>query len=171
MRLLYLASVWLHVLAATIWVGGLFFVVLVVVPWLRGGAGGSAAEVGRFLSATGERFRVVGWLCFGVVLVTGSYNLWVRGVRPAHLVDPAWWGTSFGSAVGLKLGVFALVVLVSLVHDFRVGPRATVAMRELPDSAHTRSLRRAASWLGRLNGLLALILVALGVVIVRGWPW
>lgn len=170
MRILYLVSVWTHVLAATIWVGGLFFVVLVVVPWLRSGDTAERLRAGAFLSETGERFRSVGWLCFALLVVTGTFNLWVRGVGPSDLVDVDWWTSGFGSAVALKLLAFTAVLVVSLVHDFRVGPRATDAMRERPEAPETRRLRRAASRLGRLNGVLALVLVALGVVIVRGWP-
>lgn len=170
MRLLYLTSVWIHVLAATLWIGGLFFIVLVVVPWLRSGGRAGSVDAGAFLRETGERFRAVGWICFGLVLVTGTFNLWVRGVRLEHLVDPGWWTSGFGSAVGLKLLAFVVVIVVSLIHDFRVGPAATAALREDPRSPEAAALRRQASLLGRLNGVLALVLVALGVVIVRGWP-
>ncbi|MDX1646564.1 MAG: CopD family protein [Longimicrobiales bacterium] len=171
MRLLYLVSVWIHVMAATLWVGGLFFIVLVVVPWLRSGGRAGSVDAGAFLRDTGERFRAVGWICFALVFVTGTFNLWVRGVRLEHLVDGSWWASGFGSAVGLKLLAFLLVIVISVIHDFRVGPAATAAMRSGPRSSEAESLRRQASILGRLNGGLALILVALGVVIVRGWPW
>lgn len=167
MRFLYLVSVWLHVLAATVWVGGIFFLVLVVVPWLRSGA---PQDPGAFLRDTGERFRTVGWACFAILIVTGSFNLWMRGVRLGSLADPEWWTSPFGSAVALKLAVFVLVLAVSLVHDFSVGPRATRAIRTAPRSAEAAVLRRRASLLGRANGVLALVLVALGVVLVRGWP-
>ena len=163
MRLLYLVSVWLHILAATIWVGGLFFLVLVLVPWLRRNDGPGKEAAGRFLAQTGERFRAVGWICFALLFATGTFNLWVRGVAPGNLSDPAWWGSPLGSAVGLKLAVFGLVLGVSLVHDFRVGPQAADAMRRAADDERIRRLRRQASWLGRVNGVLALILVALGV--------
>lgn len=167
MRLLYLTSVWLHIIAATVWIGGIFFVVLVVVPWLRSGA---AEDAGTFLRETGERFRFVGWICFAILFVTGTFNLWIRGVRLGSLADPRWWTTALGSAAGLKLALFAVVLAVSAVHDFRTGPRATVAMERDVTSPESRRLRRQASILGRLNGVLALLLVALGVVLVRGWP-
>ncbi len=170
MRFLYLASVWIHIIAATIWIGGLFFIVLVVVPWLRKG-GESGVNAGVFLRETGERFRFVGWVCFALLLATGTFNLWVRGVRLSSLADVEWWASPFGAAVGLKLAAFAVVIAVSVVHDFMIGPRATAAIRRDPRSAEAASLRRRASLLGRLNGLLALVLVALGVVLVRGWPW
>jgi cytochrome c biogenesis protein CcdA len=38
----------------------------------------------------------------------------------------------------------------------------------MPDSEAARRLRRCASWFGRINLLLGLILVALGVYLVRG---
>lgn len=165
---LYLLSVWLHILAATVWIGGMFFLVLVVVPWLRSGDRAGAAT---FLRETGERFRTVGWTCFAVLLVTGTFNLWTRGVRFGDFARPAWRASPFGKAVLWKLGVFAIVLLVSAYHDFLIGPRATRALGEDPRSALAERLRRRASLLGRLNALLALVLVAIAVILVRGWPW
>jgi putative copper export protein len=165
---LYLVSVWVHILAATAWVGGIFFLVLVVVPWLRRG---KTADPGRFLLETGERFRTVGWVCFAIVLVTGTFNLWMRGIRLGDFARAEWLASPFGKAVLLKLGAFAVVLVVSAVHDFSLGPRATLAIRHDPQSAEAAVLRRKASLLGRANGLLALLLVAAGVIIVRGWPW
>lgn len=168
MHALYVLSVWLHILAAITWIGGMFFLVLVVVPWLRRGDRARAAQL---LRETGERFRNVGWACFGIVLVTGTYQLWVRGVRLGDLVDPAWIVSPSGSAVMLKLATFTVVLVVSAVHDFWLGPRATIVVQRDPGSREAELVRRRASVLGRANVLFALLLVALGVVIVRGWPW
>jgi putative copper resistance protein D len=168
MQALYLVSVWIHILAATAWVGGMFFLVLVVVPWLR--RGGRVAA-GAFLRETGERFRTVGWVCFAVLLVTGTFNLWVRGVGLSDFVDPVWLGSPLGRVVVLKLGLFAVVLGVSAFHDFLIGPAAARAIEREPASVQAEQLRRRASLLGRLNALLALTLVAAAVVLVRGWPF
>lgn len=167
MQALYILSVWLHVLAAITWVGGMFFVVLVVVPWLRRGGRANASV---FLRETGVRFRTVGWTCFAIVLTTGTFNLWVRGVRLGDFTQADWRSSPFGQATLLKLGVFVLVLLVSGVHDFSLGPRATIAIAKDPSSTEAERLRRRASVLGRLNTILALALVGLGVILVRGWP-
>jgi hypothetical protein len=45
----------------------------------------------------------------------------------------------------------------------------TKAIERDPRSTEAAALRRQASLLGRLNVVLALLLVAIGVVIVRGW--
>lgn len=165
---LYIFSVWLHILAATVWVGGMLFLVLVVVPWLRAGP---RPDAGAFLSQTGRRFRTVGWVCFGVLMATGLFNLWVRGVRPSDFVRPEWLQSSFGRTVLFKLIAFGVVLAVSTLHDFVVGPRATAVMGSNPGSAEATALRRRASQLGRINVLLALALIAAGVVLVRGVPW
>lgn len=165
MRALYLFSVWLHILAATTWIGGMLFLVLVVVPWLRRG---DRAAAGAFLRETGARFRNVGWACFGILLVTGTFNLWVRGVRFSDFTRVEWLSSPFGAVVTLKLGVFAMVLIVSAVHDLVVGPRATLAIDRDARSAETARLRRRASLLGRGNVALALVLVALAVILVRG---
>lgn len=167
MHTLYLLSVWLHILAATIWIGGMFFLVLVVVPWMRAGGRQSGAA---FLRETGLRFRRVGWWCFGILVVTGTFNLWMRGVRLADFVSIKWLTSPFGHLVLLKLSVFLMVLLVSIVHDFILGPRATDQIARDPSSAEAALARKRASLLGRINVVFALILVALGVAIVRGLP-
>lgn len=168
MHTLYLLSVFIHILTATIWIGGMLFLVLVVVPWLRGD-GRSIA--GRFLMETGVRFRNVGWWCFVTLLITGTFNLWVRGVRFGDFVNPEWLGTAFGKSVVLKLALFVCVLIVSGIHDFIVGPRATQALLADPTSAETQLRRKQASRLGRANAVLALLLLVVAVTLVRGSPW
>jgi putative copper resistance protein D len=167
MRALYLVSVWLHILSAITWIGGMVFLMLVVVPWLRRG---DRAQAIVFLRETGTRFRTVGWACFAVLLITGAFNLAVRGVRLGDFGRADWLGSAFGRAVLLKLTFFAAALLVSALHDFGLGPRAALAAERGTDPKDAERLRRWASLLGRANALIALVLVAMGVIIVRGWP-
>lgn len=167
MRALYLVSVWLHVLSAIAWIGGMFFLVLVVVPWLRSGA---REQAGAFLRETGERFRTVGWACFAVLVVTGTFNLWFRGVRFSDFVNPQWLESDFGRVLLFKLAAFVGVLIVSAIHDFSTGPKAAAAIGVDPTSIEAARLRKQASLLGRLNALLALLIVALAVMLVRGLP-
>jgi copper resistance protein D len=165
---LYLVSVWIHVMAATIWFGGLFFLMLVVVPWLRSGASGEPAML---LRGTAGRFRSVAWACFAILFVTGAFNLWMRGVTLASFADAGWLASPFGGVVVAKLVVFLVLIALSARHDFVVGPKAVAAIQQAPQSPEAARLRREASLHGRVNALLALLLVALAVMIVRGRPW
>lgn len=168
MRILYFLSVWIHILAATVWIGGMLFLVLVVVPWLRKGGQSGAAT---FLRETGERFRSVGWTCFAILLITGTFNLWIRGVRISDFARSEWLQSPFGKTVVVKLIAFLLVTIVSAIHDFIIGPRATTHIAADPLSAASKLHRKRASQLGRINVLLGLVLVAAGVMLVRGVPW
>ena len=167
MSILYVASVWLHILAATTWIGGMFFLVLVVVPWLRRQ---DRAQAAKLMRETGTRFRSVGWACFGILIVTGTFNLYARGVRLGDFTSAEWLLSPFGKAVSIKLLIFAVVLGLSVFHDFVLGPRATRAVEGDPSSADALALRKLASWMGRANVLLALAIVWFAVIIVRGWP-
>lgn len=165
MRGLYLVSVWVHIVAVTVWVGGMLFLTLVVVPWLRGP--GRATGM-AFLRDSGRRFRGIGWICFVLLTITGAFNLWMRGVRWSSFSDSAWLASPFGRIVLAKLGLFTLVLALSALHDFVLGPRAAAALEREPRSRAAGRLRRYASWLGRLNVVFGLLLILLGVLIVRG---
>ena len=78
MHTLYLISVWLHIMAAVVWIGGTIFLALVLIPAIRRPEFGSIAL--ELIRWTVLRFRLVGWICFAVFIVTGTMNLIFRGV-------------------------------------------------------------------------------------------
>ena len=166
MSWLYLVSCWLHVMAAVVWLGAAIFLVVAVVPALRNPQ--LAGVSGLLVRSVTKPLRWVGAGALGTFLVTGFYNLHVR--FGAALGDPDFWSSRLGKAIGLKLAIFGVVVLVAVVHDLWLGPRAARAGLEDPDSEATQKLRRGARFCGRLNLVLGLIMVGLGILIVRpGW--
>ncbi len=163
---MYQFFVWLHVLAAAIWLGGAVFLSLVLVPVVRRPEYRQHAS--RLFQLTGRRFRTVGWICLGVLAMTGLANLWYRGIAWAVLANSGFWASPFGSLLGWKLLIVATILALAAYHDFLLGPRATAAGQADPGSPAALKLRRRASWMGRVNLLLALATVALGVMLVRG---
>jgi uncharacterized membrane protein len=162
----YLFSVWLHLIAATIWIGGMVFLAAVVVPILRRPE--HRTLMIPLISQTGKRFRGIGWLCLGVLLVTGLFNLTSHGFGWEQVWSGQLFASGFGHTLGTKLFLVAVVLILSMIHDFFIGPRATTVGQHAPDSAEALRLRRQASWIGRVNLLLSLVIVALGVMLVRG---
>jgi copper resistance protein D len=159
----YVASVYLHILAAATWVGGIIFLVAVVVPSLKKLDRAAAAPM---LRATVFRFRSVGWVAFAVLLATGLYNLHARGIGWSELTDPAYRATASGKALLVKLACFAFVVVLQAVHDFSIGPRALAAMEA--NAPEAPRLRKAAGLIGRINGVVTLVIVLCAVIVVRG---
>lgn len=168
MRTLDLLSVWLHILAAMIWLGGMIFLVLVLVPVTRRPEYRGLA--GSLIHWTGVRFRWVGWICLALLVLSGLLNLAARGVTWADAWSGQLWQTSFGRALGIKLILVAVILILSALHDFAIGPRATAAWQANPSSTETLRLRRQATWIGRINLLLALLVLVFAVILVRGWP-
>lgn len=169
MQLIYLFSVWLHILSAAVWIGGMVFFGVVLVPVIRRPE--SQGVAASLVQLTGLRFRLAGWLCLAILFLTGFFNLFYRGFAWADLRSGRLWEGAFGRALSLKLLLFGVVLMLSIVHDFSIGPRATELWRTDSTSPQAGKLRRQASWIGRLNLLLALLIVALGIMLVRGWPW
>jgi uncharacterized membrane protein len=165
---LYLVSVWLHILAAIVWIGGTIFLALVLLPVLRTDEHAKVAPA--LIRASALRFRTIGWHCFAIFIVTGSLNLMFRGVGFADLGDGDFWRGSFGSLLALKLGLVCVIIAISAIHDFVIGPRAAAAWQDPARTKDAVRLRRQAVHIARLNLFLALVAVALGTMLVRGAP-
>ena len=166
MHVLYLISVWLHILAACAWIGGMIFLVVVMVPLLRRPE--NRARAAELFHLFGARFRVVGWIALSTLVVTGVVNLVSRGFSLGQILRGDVFGGRWGSILALKLAFVVAVLAMSAVHDFWLGPRAVRRAREnAPPSERERS-RRAASLLGRATMLLALAIMAFAVALVRG---
>jgi putative copper resistance protein D len=158
----YIFAVWLHILSAIIWIGGALFLSLVLVPVMK-----HLPDAGLRLSLirnSGVRFRAVSWICFLVFVVTGLVALAWRGITLSRLATTDFWTGSFGRTLGEKLALVLVILVLSALHDFVLGPRAA-AYPGLP------RLRSQAIWIARVNLLLGLLAAALGVMLVRGRPW
>jgi putative copper export protein len=165
MRALYLANVTLHLLAAVLWLGGMFFLGAVGAPVLRGVEPPALRQ--RLFHELGVRFRVVGWWAVAVLVTTGIANLYLRGwlAWEGVLGSAAFWGTALGHALGWKLVAVVAMIAVSAVHDFVLGPRTG---RAPPDSVEALALRRRAAYAARINALLGVGLVIAAARLARG---
>ncbi|RME42919.1 MAG: copper resistance protein CopD [Chloroflexi bacterium] len=122
----------------------------------------------------GRRFRDIGWICIGLLLVSGVMNLWYRGVRWESLTSSQFWHSSWGQILAVKLAIVLIMLLNSAWHDFVLGPRATQLMEAQANPganpAEVQRLRRQTTLLARLNLLSGLVVIALAVMLVRGLP-
>ena len=159
----YLLVVGVHVLAATVWIGSMVFLGVAVVPVLR--EPDLASVRTTLLHRLGLRFRWIGGL-LGTLIATGILMLDMRGYTWAHLWDGTLWAGPWGDVLAWKLGFVGLVLVVNAMHDFYFGPRTTRLLEFDDTSAET--VRRAASYLGRLTTLFSLIILALAVILIRG---
>ena len=165
MSLAYYLNVVLHVLAALFWLGGMFFLGVVGAPVLRRVEPPALRQ--QLFHQLGARFRTAGWIAIGVLVVTGAANLHFRGLLrwSGALAEPALWQSAYGRALATKLVAVSVMIAVSAVHDFVLGPAAG---RAVPGSADAVALRRRAALLARANALVGLVVVLAAVWLARG---
>lgn len=162
---LYYINVTVHVLAAMLWLGGMFFLGVVGAPVLRAIEPPSVRQ--RLFQELGLRFRRVGWIAIGILVTTGVINLHYRGWLHWRGVfsSEEFWRSSTGHALAAKLSLVLLMISTSGIHDFIHGPRAG---RAVPGSGEALALRRRAALLARVNAILGILLVIAAVRLARG---
>jgi uncharacterized membrane protein len=164
-RTLYFINVTIHVLAALLWLGGMFFLGVVGAPALRRIEPPAVRQ--RLFHELGLRFRNVGWIAIAILVVTGVLNLYFRGWLhwAGMLGSAAFWRTALGHALAAKLVAVLTMIAVSATHDFLLGPAAG---RATPGSPRAIALRRRAAMLARVNALVGVIVVIAAVRLARG---
>jgi len=166
----YQFLLFLHIVAALVWIGGLLFMALVGAPILRRVE--PAPTRAALFRALGMRLRWVGWGALVVLLVTGTWILQLRGwLRADVLGDPGWWATSTGRALGWKLGAVGAMVVLALGHDLlegRTAPADGSTVRGALLRPGSVSRRRVANFLARGSAVAALVLVYWAMRLARG---
>lgn len=165
---IYLFTVYLHIFAAFIWLGGMLFLAFVLAPISRKIEPLSLR--GNLLKTIGTRFRLVGWICIIVLLITGVINIFNRGMSHEIFLPSQLFGTEFGKTLTIKLTLVFLMIILSIVHDFFVGPRMTALMQESSkgnSNSELQKLRWQVSWLARLNTVFAILLIYFAAKLAR----
>ena len=146
---------WLHLAAMAVWVGGLFAISFVAIPVLRQ-AVDSPALAARLAARTVRRFHRLSVEVVVLIVLTGIFNVMNAGIPRGFQ-----FGAAYLQLLLLKLGLFLAIVGLQAWQAFRLAP----AMAASPDPAPEvlRSLHRRLFWTSMLNGVLALIVVLLGL--------
>jgi len=160
--------VWLHLLGAVIWVGGLGFLVLVVGPALKRAT--AVREYLRLGLNLEGRFRVVMWPAVGVVLFTGLFN--VINILYATSLSRGGMRSTFARLLALKIGLVFVMVILQAIDQFVVRPKRIDGLKTLsPEIAALptplRKWQRLAQGLGMAILALAAVVVLLGVTLTR----
>ncbi|QWK19233.1 MAG: hypothetical protein KNN13_06940 [Hydrogenobacter thermophilus] len=140
----------LHIIFASFWVGGMIFLVLVLSPFVRKLPIRDQAfqEVGKRFSFYGTLLTLLG------LFITGLFNIhYILGF--SNLFN---FSNQYTLTLWHKIGLFLIVVVVSLVHDLYFGKKA------LQGSFY----RIMARILGFVNLILSLAIVYFAVLLRFG---
>ena len=118
--MLYWVCVSCHLLAASLWLGHMFVWSLVIGPAQKRIEPPETAELLRERSLY---LGALGWPALAVLLVTGLYMLWYRGVSPGDLVSGAAFSAN-GDSLAIKLGAVLFMIFYQIVWAHRRAPIA-----------------------------------------------
>ncbi len=155
------AALWLHVLAAMIWVGALAFFGVAFVPAARALAPDEAIvafERGR------RALRTLSWIAIQLLLVTGGLNVYFR-LRAGG--DP---GAFYIWTLAVKVLLFGAMVFHQSLQAFKYGPRIAAAAECGETEAQSAALREnVARWtsLLNINTAIGLVVLLLGILLGR----
>jgi len=142
-----------HLLAATVWVGGTIALVFVAVPPVQRLEGEVRA---RTLRAFGARWRPIGWSALGIAIVTGAV---IAERADAFDATP----TRFDVILAIKGALVGLLVAGAYFHDFVLGPGLARQIRE----GKPQSLRPLLVGIGRANLLFTIAIPILGALLAE----
>lgn len=146
-----LAVLWLHVVSAVVWVGGLAYQSHVLLPLARRGQAATFAEAAR-------RARPVTWTAICVVVLTGFYNITRLGPMQ-HVME---------SGAGLMVvGKFILVIAAAAIMGQRDFAQVTLLRAALASGGDPAPALRSIARMDRVILLIALIVIYLGLAISR----
>jgi uncharacterized membrane protein len=145
---------WIHLLAVITWIGGQIFLVLVAQPVLQQ-EGSSTVAAPDLLRRLGRRFRTLTWVSVITLVMTGVFNILNEG--GSARIESAW-----GGILMLKLLLVALVVGLTLVHDFILDPYAAA-----PRAAGGKDSASGSSTAHRLQ--IAILSLSLSILLIAAY--
>lgn len=156
-----------HILAIMVYLGGTFFMDLLLVPALNRIPPAQASIVSQ---RTGEIFAVTAWISLGLIAVSGLTFLYLSGSLGLDLfLRP------YGWLIGAKTFLFLLLVVNGLIMTIGIRPRLNALLplkaTEADMKAKQADMMSGASTLNRLirlNLIIAGLAVILGVSLTFG---
>ena len=148
---------WIHILAAAVFIGPQVFLVLVAMPAIR--TVGDAAVRQQITRKITRGFGVVGGIALAVLLVTGIWNYY--DAKDNGLLD----FKRYFIALQIKLTLVTVVIILTIVHGAVFGRR----MQSLQEAGGSESeLAKARQWsvLTSIANLAASILILLCAAIL-----
>jgi uncharacterized membrane protein len=156
---------WIHLLAATLWVGGQLMLFLAVMPAAR--AIDPPTARGPLVRAVTRRFGYLGWGALLLLILTGIGNVFERDdfYQPTGVFE---YDYRYAWLLTAKLALVVIVVLLTAWHTFILGPRM-LTMQEWGPAGRTsadtearlRRLRRLSMILTAITLLLSLVILYL----------
>lgn len=167
MEILSLFVLWLHVIAAVVWIGGNLILAMVIVPYFRQNQ--PPVQRIRLLAQIGKRFEPIVWGCVAVLFFTGIVNIF----SAIDITAPSEMLSAFMRTLFIKLTLFIVLIILTALHGLFFAPRLAAAiepldptLEELPPEV--KPLRTQMSIVSSLMGVVSLLILLAAVALRMG---
>jgi putative copper export protein len=155
-------NLWLHLISLAVWIGGIGFFLFVFAPGVHSLPAGPAIQV---LDKGRKSLQTLSWIAINLVLVTGVFNLAVRGVATGFQFGPGYY-----PILAIKLFLFLAMVFHHSLQAFKYAPLlASLTSQATPDTQSWPEplLSLWTKWftLLKINAALGLIVLFLGLAL------
>lgn len=114
----------LHLIGDTAWVGGLFYIGIILVPTL---STFDACQRARILAAGLPEFSAFALMTFLLLAATGSLNTTI------HLTSfEQFWTTLYGRILAIKIGIYCIMAAISAYHAFFLRAQLVQVLNQRP---------------------------------------
>ena len=149
---------WLHILAATIWVGPQFFLFIAAVPAIR--TIEDAKQRAAVMRVMTRRFGYLAWGALAVLVLTGIGNLYEEDLDVDVLFD-----RNFGIIFQVKMTLLIITVALTALHSFVIGPRLSTMQESVADESQIAPMRRLSMVISGINLLVAVAIIFCGALL------
>lgn len=155
--------VWLHLVAASIWVGGSVFIGVILSPMLNT-ITKTVEERIVLLIKIGRRFSYIAIPAFGILILTGIYN------SKAFLFEPSMlYQTSYGVILLIKIILVVATLIAYIIHVKIINSETeTRIVTGNASKAYIQSIRSKIIFLGRTIVILSIMILLLAAFLDVG---
>ena len=167
MDIFSLFTLWIHVIAAVVWVGGNLILAMVIVPHFRQHL--PPVQRIQLLTQIGRRFEPIVWGCIGILFFTGIVNIFFA----VDLTSTDALSGAFVRTLLIKIGLFFLLVILTVLHGMIFAPRLAAAIETLDSTLEElppeiKPLRTQMSVVSSLMGVVSLLILLAAVALRMG---
>ena len=149
---LAIISDWLHLVAGSMWIGGLGVLAFAIAKAL----GEADRQVARAsVSAIIKRFTNIAIPATVLLAITGLYNTWIHVESPSALV-----GTTYGLVLLVKVAISGVMIVLGGINAFVLRPRIVAEFDTRADVGERRLFNSV-----RFEMLLAMIVLLLAAIL------
>ena len=154
---------WVHLVAASIWVGGSIFLGIVLAPMLKSITGTLEDRIALMIKI-GRRFNKIALPSFVILIITGIYNSRVFLQEPSLLFE-----TNYGIILLFKI-ILVIATLITYIIHIRILNAETEKTLSggYAETIYVQSIRSKIIYLGRITVILSVAILLLAAMLDNG---